>query len=103
MHPDLEAVVAADEEGRARLATAEQRRDAALTAARNESEAAVAGRRAAALAMLNDEIGAIRRDGDARAAEARARNAEYLRLLAAAGEDAIEEAVGQYTRIVFRP
>ena len=103
MHPDLEAIVAADEEGRARVHTAEERRDSTLAATRNECDAALVSRRAAAIAAVNDEVSAIEREGDARAAEARQRNEAYLRLLATAGEHAFDEAVEQYTRIVLRP
>lgn len=103
MHPDLESVVAADEEARARVANAERRQESALAAARVECDAAVASRRAEAAAQLDGEIHAITREGEARAAEARTRNADYLRLLGEAGDRAFDQAVEQYTRIVLRP
>jgi hypothetical protein len=103
MHPDLEAVIAADEEGRARIATAEARRDAALRDVRRDSDAALAARRSAAEAAVAAEIAAITREGEQRESEARRRNDEYLRLLAEAGERARAKAIEVYTRIVMRP
>ena len=103
MHPDLEAIVAADEEGRARVSTAEQRRNSTLDAVRNACDASIEARRAAALDALNAEIARIEAGGRSAVDEARKRNQEYLRLLAAAGERAFEDAVDHYTAIVLKP
>ncbi len=43
MHPDLEAIVSADEECRSRVALAEQRHDRLVAAARGERDTVVAG------------------------------------------------------------
>lgn len=100
MHPDLESIVAADEEARARVKAAEERRERLLAEARAERDAAVAARKAAAEEALQREIDALRAEGDARVEEIRKRQTEYLRALAETGERKFAEAVRAWQRIV---
>ena len=100
MHPDLESIVAADEEARARLAAAEDRRERRLAEGRAQREATVAAQRAAAEEALQQEIDALRAEGDARVEEIRKRQAEHLHALAEGGERKFAEAVRTYQRIV---
>lgn len=103
MHADLEAIVAADEESRARVALAEQRRDHDLAASRAGHQSARAALLAAAERALDEEIAVIRREGDARVADERRRSAAVLQLLAEAGERNFDEAVRKYVEIVITP
>lgn len=103
MHPDLAAIVAADEECRSRVTLAEERRERDLAAARAERDAVIARRAAAAREALESELKAIRADGDARLRELRDKQQGYLAALAAAGEKRFEEAVQIYLRIICMP
>ena len=85
MHRDLELIVSADEEARARVALAEQRGKSELGAARSARDAAIDARRNAASTALE---------------RAQRQQAEYLLTLAEAGERRFEEAVELYLRIV---
>lgn len=103
MHPDLDAIVAADEECRSRVKLAEQRRERDLASARAARDAAIARRTGAAHDTLDSELQAIRAEGEARFDEARNKQAQYLTALAEAGERKLEEAVQIYLRIVCTP
>ena len=100
MHSDLEAIVAADEEARSRVALAEERRERELGAARAACDAATARRRAEVQAALDAELHAIEAAGDARLTELRARQEQYLAALREAGTRRFEEAVAAWLRIV---
>jgi len=100
MHPDLELVVSADEEARARVALAEQRRGSEITSARAKRDAAIDARRREATDALELELRTIREDGDRRVAGLQRQQAQYLTTLAGAGERKFEEAVAIYLRIV---
>lgn len=100
MHPDLELVVSADEEARARVALAEQLHERDVTAARTECDAAIAARRKEATDALERELQVIREDGDARVAGLQRQQEQFRAALAAAGERRFEEAVALYLRIV---
>jgi hypothetical protein len=100
MHPDLELIVSADEEARARVALAEQRRNREVTAARTTRDAAIDARKKDAADALEQELQRIRTDGDARVAALQEQQKEYLRTLAEAGEQKLDEAVALYRRIV---
>ena len=100
MHPDLELIVSADEEARARVALAEQRHEREVSAARTEHDAAIAARRKEAADAFERELQAIRGDGDVRVAELQRQQEQYRSTLAAAGERKFEEAVALYLRIV---
>ena len=100
MHPDLELIVSADEEARARVALEEQRHDRQVTAARATHDAAIDARRKEAAGALERELQLIRADGDARVAALQEQQQEYLRTLEEAGERKLGEAVRLYLRIV---
>lgn len=100
MHPDLELIVSADEEARARVTLAEQRSEKEVAAARVSRDAAIEARRTEALDALERELQRIRADGDARVAALQEQQQEYLRSLAEAGDRKLDEAVAVYQRIV---
>lgn len=100
MHPDLELIVSADEEARARVALAEERSDREIAAARGARDAALDARRKDAADALEQELDRIRADGDARVAVLQEQQQEYLRSLAAAGDRKLEDAIAVYLRIV---
>lgn len=100
MHSDLELIVSADEEARARVALEEQRRERELTDARSERDAAIAARRKEATDALERELQVIRGDGDARVAELQRQQEQFGAALAEAGERKFDEAVALYLRIV---
>lgn len=100
MHPDLELIVSADEEARARVALAEQRREREVTAARTTRDTAIDARKNEAAAALERELQLIRADGDARVAALQEQQKEYLRALAETGERKFDDAVAVYLRIV---
>lgn len=100
MHSDLEAMVAADEEVRARVVRAEARRDRELADARAVRDAAIDARRRETVAALERELDAIRAEGDARIGELQRRQEQYLETLAQAGDRAFDDAVAVYLRIV---
>lgn len=103
MHPELEAIVAADEECRSRVTLAEERRDRQHSAARAESDRALAKRTAAAQNALDAELAGIRAEGEARLRELQENQARYLASLAQAGERGLADAVDLYLRIVCTP
>lgn len=100
MHADLERIVSADEEGRSRVALAERRRQHELTAERAARDAAVDARRREVQEALDQELQAIRSEGDVRVAALQHQQEQYLATLAAAGERRFDEAVALYRRIV---
>lgn len=100
MHPDLELIVSADEEARARVTLAEQRHEAEVTTARAERDASIDARRRAASEALERELRIIREEGNGRVAELQRQQAQYLMTLAEAGERKFDEAVALYLRIV---
>ena len=100
MHPDLMAVVSADEEARSRIALEEERRERELADARVQRDAAIERRRQDANDALERELQAIRADGDARVAALQRQQSQYASGLARAGEQKFDEAVKLYLRIV---
>jgi hypothetical protein len=103
VHRDLEAVLAADEESRARVdlaaKAAEQRELTARAAAAAEKSRLLADAEAA----VASEVGAICGEGDARIEElTRARSGE-LHALASIGEEQFENAVRAFIDIVCTP
>lgn len=100
MDADLEAIIAADEECRSRVALAEQRRDRQLATARGERDALIAGRTAAAQSAFDDELRSIDAEGSARLEKLQTKRAADLAELSAAGERRFDEAVQLYLRIV---
>jgi DNA anti-recombination protein RmuC len=100
MHPDLEAIVLADEEARSRVTLAAERREEALSAARAARDQSVDARRLEAREVFERELQAIREEGDVRLAEMRRQQAQYLASLADAGARTFDHAVALYLRIV---
>jgi hypothetical protein len=100
MHPDLELIVSADEEARARVALAEHRRERERSAARATRDATIETACKEAADALESELQAIRTVGDGRVDELQRQQAAYLKSLADAGERRFEEAVALYLRIV---
>lgn len=92
--------MSADEEGRSRVALAEQRRERELTAERAARDAAVDARRREAQEALERELQAIRSEGDGQVAALQRQQEEYRATLTAAGERRFDEAVALYRRIV---
>lgn len=100
MHPDLELIVSADEEARARVTLAEERHARELTAARATKDAAIETARKAAADAFERELHAIRAEGDGRVAELRRQQEQFLMTLAEVSERKFDEAVALYQRIV---
>lgn len=100
MHSDLELIVSADEEARARVTLAEQRYQREVTAARTERDDAIAARRKDATDALERELQVIRGDGDARVTELQRQQEQFRGALAAAGDSKFDAAVALYLRIV---
>jgi hypothetical protein len=100
VYSDLEDIVSADEEARARVALAERHRDREIAQARAAHDAAVAAREKAAAEELERQLNQIRDQSEARVAELAAQQKKYLQGLADAGAKNLEEAVALYTRIV---
>jgi len=100
MHTDLESIVAADEEARARVKTAEERRDRTLASARASRDASIEARRNAERDALDKELRSIREEGERRVEELRGQQQTYLKSLAEGGERNFDAAVAAYLRIV---
>jgi len=100
MHPDLEAIVSVDEEARARVALAAERRARELAAATAARDAAIEAHRRRLHEALDLALQTIREEGDVRIADIQRRREQYLAALAAAGETKFEDAVACYLRMV---
>jgi hypothetical protein len=100
VHPDLEAIVSADEEARSRVALEEQRRTRELAAARSERDAGIESRRREVAEALERDLRMIAEDGDARIAQMQRQQAQFLAALAATGERRLEEAVALFLSLV---
>ena len=101
MRAELEAVVAADEEGRSRLSSADERAGRDVAAVREEVERQMTDRRRDAEAALESELAAIRAEGDAAVAALHAREAAYRKTVAEAASARLEPAARIYARIVL--
>jgi len=100
MHPDLETVVQSDEEARARVALAEDRRALGVADAVAARDAAVNSRRAEARAALDNELHAIRSDGDRRVQELATQHEQFLADVERNARTKFDDAVAIYLRIV---
>lgn len=100
MTTEIEAVAAADEEARSRLALAVAARERDVAGARAARDAAIAARRDAEEQALDRELRAIADDGEQRLAAMKAQQTSFRAALAAAGETKFDEAVAAYARIV---
>lgn len=97
---DLEAIIAADEESRARLAFTEEKRDRDVAAARGEHDRAAEEGRRTSCDELDSELAAIRDETDGELAKLRQSQQRYLDALAEAGERQLEHAAELYAQIV---
>jgi hypothetical protein len=97
---ELEVIVAADEESRARLSFDGKRLDRDLEAARGAHERAAAARKQESCDTLESELAAIRAESDVEIAKLRASQEQYLAALAEAGERQLEAAAELYAQIV---
>lgn len=100
MIPELEAIVAADEESRARLSFAEQRRERDVAAARAQHERSAGDLQRESCDALETEIAAIREESDREIAKLRRSHDRYLAALAETGERQLERAAELYAQIV---
>jgi vacuolar-type H+-ATPase subunit H len=100
MHPDLGAIVSADEEARSRVALAEGRRERDVLAARTARDAAIDAQLKEASDALDRELQGIRAEGDARIVAMQRQQEQYLASLAAAGEREFDDAVALVLRMV---
>jgi hypothetical protein len=100
MHSDLELIVSADEEARARVTLLEERRENELASARAARDAAIDAQRQQASDAFERELRVIGVDAEERVAELQRQQALYLMTLAEAGERRFEDAVALYLRIV---
>jgi vacuolar-type H+-ATPase subunit H len=100
MRPELETIVAADEEARSRLSSAEERARRDTLAVREEVERRIAERGQTAEAALETELAAIRGEGERAANELRAREESYRDAVAAAAASRLEEAARRFAQIV---
>lgn len=100
MSSGLDAIVAADEEARARVTFAEKRLQRDIGTARADRQHEDAARHAAAEQALAAELAAIENETAVELDELRQAHETYLRALAAEGERNLEEAARTYAAIV---
>ncbi len=100
MNSELESIVAADEEGRARVQFAEARRQREVDAARAECDGLLREREAAIEAELAAEIARIREAGEQEISAARRSHEQYLAALREIGERELERAAQIWAHIV---
>lgn len=100
MKPDLETLICADEEARARVDAAREDARRRLEAARSERDRHLEERRAHAEAMLVGEVGAIRAEGEKLVQERRRRREELLRMQRAEADGRLERATQAYEQIL---
>jgi len=100
MHPDLEAIVSADEEACSRVALAGKRREHDALAARTARDATIDAHLKEESDALDRELDGIRAEGDARIGELKKQQEQYLASLAAAGERKFDDAVALVLRMV---
>lgn len=100
MDPELDSILSADEESRARLEQAETAARLRLEAARADRERRRQERHAAALGALEDEVARVLDQANQEVAERRRRRTLYLDTRRMAAEKAFSRAVDTYVRIV---
>jgi hypothetical protein len=100
VNAELESIVAADEEGRARVKFAEARQQRDVDAARAECDRLLREREAAMEAELAAEIAQIRDAGEQELAAARRSHEQYLSALEQTGERELERAARMWAHIV---
>jgi len=100
MDPELDAILSADEECRARLHQAEEAARLRLEAARAERAQRRRVRHEAAMRQLDEEVASILAQADRDIAERRRQRLLYLETRRLAAEKAFAGAVETYVRIV---
>jgi hypothetical protein len=100
MHPDLESILSADEEARARVAAAERAARERLDGVRAETTARLDRRRRELEDALEREIAAILTEADREAAEIGRRRAAYVESHAASADALLDRAAETYAAIL---
>jgi hypothetical protein len=100
-NPDLDALLAADEEARARVAAAEREAEAIVQAARAEHERRRVERSRAEQRQLDDEVRAIQEQAQAEADARRRRREAWRRDRRELLEQRLDEAAREWARIVI--
>lgn len=100
MHPDLESILAADEEARLRVTAAEKAARERVERARAEATAHFDRRRHESEAALERETVAILAAADREAAEVCRRRAEHSQVHAAAADASLDAAAEIYAAIL---
>lgn len=100
MNPDLEAIVAADEEARARVEAAQNASEMLVNAARADRERRRQERYDELRTTLEEEERRIREAADQAVAERQAKRARYRETTRQAAETALPRAAELYARLV---
>jgi vacuolar-type H+-ATPase subunit H len=100
VNAELESILAADEEARARVKFAEARRRREVEAARAECDRLLREREDAMQAELAAEISRIRETGEQELAAARRSHEQFLSALQRTGEQELERAARLWAHIV---
>ncbi len=100
MSDDLAQILAVDEECRSRVAFEGKRIERELAEIEQERQRVLREEERAAAEALAEELAKIRAEGDAVIAERHAAAGDYLKRLAAAGDEQLEAAAQLYARIV---
>lgn len=102
VNAELDSIVSADEEARARVTFAESRARRDVEAVRAECERLLRERHDALQADLDRELETIRATGEGELRAARATHEQDRAALAAKGTEALERAAETWARIVLR-
>ena len=100
MNPDLEMLLSADEEARARVETARRSAEARLSGAREEAERRRQDKALAREAALDRQVQSIAEDTSRRVEERRLRRRQYVAGLAETAATRLPAAVDAWVRIV---
>lgn len=100
MNPDLESIVNADEEARARVEAARARAQARIAAAREEAERSKHSRARAREADVDEMLRSIGEDAERQAALRQLQRQEYLAGLKRAAEERLAAAAEAWARLV---
>lgn len=100
MNPDLDSILSADEEARARLEASTAAAHARLEAARSERERRREERRAAYARAVDEEVQHILAEADRAVEERQRRRAAYLAERRAAADGLLTRAVECYVGVV---
>jgi hypothetical protein len=100
MNPDLETVVVADEEARARVEAARRNAQARIAAAREEVVRSKQDRVRAREVDVDEKLRSIGEEAERQAAERRRRREEYLAGVRLASQERLASAAEAWARIV---